>query len=612
MVKPFFFYFIHFFSIFSFLFLSSSNCLGLPEPDEIRDYDRYLALFKGQTENYRHIRVVFTGRDGAGKTTLCRRLQNKYVDIKLRQPTLGAILHPVWFSIDWKDKVWEHSDDHLPTKVIEKRMGAVLKKTKTPGMEDASTHSEQPSKYLKQMDEALAVKIASNVASLDAAYISLWDMGGHTSFQASHNVFISSHGVYLLVFRLTDFLRDRLETDRLKKWIRLIGTFSSVEMNAPKIKTHAPPIIFVGTFLDELKKSTTDYEKHVETIRLSISKFPELSELHFAKFCTVDNSLGNDETDLEILRDFIIESAVHQDQWDRQLPTTWLKFEMELQKAREKGTKILALAEVIEQNKSSIAPLTDEDDIKLALEYLHCTRSVVYFRGLDYVIIDPQWLADFFSILITDDQFLPKDDLTLTRDLELYKSKGELTQKLIEGLLNVNKNQAFIPFKSILLALMEKFGLIVKIRMSGTTTAYPQCSETYTIPSKLKELRNISDITGKIACLQKQNRPFTKTICFVFNDVYLPEELFHRIFSGILRKYRPTSLPTPSLEEATGVVETTEDNTVCLYSGFGCFEVDDLCRMILSMHIERSTIAVTVFSQTESQLPMDSGRRIRL
>ncbi|XP_021370419.1 uncharacterized protein LOC110461317 [Mizuhopecten yessoensis] len=66
----------------------------------------------------------------------------------------------------------------------------------------------------KTYRESLEVNFASFETKADGAFLSLWDMGGHTSFQASHNVFISSHGVYLLVFRLTDFLKDKLETGK--------------------------------------------------------------------------------------------------------------------------------------------------------------------------------------------------------------------------------------------------------------------------------------------------------------------------------------------------------------------------------------------------------------
>ncbi|XP_033748968.1 uncharacterized protein LOC117333670 [Pecten maximus] len=553
----------------------------------------YLASFKGSREKYRHIRVVFTGRDGAGKTTICRRLRQENVNLMSRDPTKGAVLHPMWCSI--KGNKWEHTSSNSIVETIQTRMSAVMKKTVSGYKRDVSTESRHSDSH-------------------NEPFLSLWDMGGHMSFQASHNIFLSPHGVYLIVFRLTDFLRDKLETDRLKKWIRLIGTFSSDELNAPNRTQRilAPPLIFVGTFLDELKKTSKDYNKQIEHIRKSITKFPELSTLHYVKFCTLDNSLGNDDAELETLRGFITEAAKHQDQWEREIPTTWLKFELELFKAREQGTRILKLAEVTEMNETSEAPLKDEDEIKLALEYLHCTRSVIYFREFDFVITDPQWLADFFSILLTDAQFLPTNDLLLNRDLELYISKGELTQNLIEGLLCMKKNEAFAPFKTVLLALMEKFGLIVKILLSKTATKGAQFSETYTIPSKLMELQDIDGLTDEVKSLKRRNRAVSKTLCFVFDDAYVPYELFHRTFARVLRKYRTTSLTTQCFGEAAEGSESTTENTHCLYMDFGCFEVDDLTRMILSLHAERSTIAVTVFSPTESMLPANSGKRVRL
>ncbi|XP_021376904.1 uncharacterized protein LOC110465427 isoform X2 [Mizuhopecten yessoensis] len=608
-----------------------------------------MEMFKGDVEIYRHVRVVFTGREGAGKTTTCQRLQMKDVDLNIREPTVGAVLHPNWFCVDEKSKEWIQNDDKSASEILEIRLGTTMKKAQAnqkaglqrgfrEGATDLSmTSSQKCDLYEKHYEECTAVRKASQHVNMDGVLLSLWDMGGHSSFQSSHNVFISSHGVYLLVFRLTDFLKDKLETDRLKKWIRMIGTFSSVELNAPKLKEHEPPLIFVGTFLDELRKISTDYDGQVQAIQSSISKFPELSSHKFVRFCTLDNSQGtepaqlpllhdprtevqnplppstsrNDDATLKQLRGIIIELAEHQDQWGRKLPTRWLKLEMDLLKARERGTKILTLAKVIEMNETSIAPLADVDEIVLALEYLHCTRSVIYFREFDYVINDPQWLADFFCLLITDDQFLPKGDIVLSRDLELYKAKGELTLKLIDDLLRLETGKAFMPHKQILLALMEKFGLIVRILISETNTTIAQFSETYSIPSKLMELQNIDDVIKDVNDLKLKNLAVSKTLCLIFRDIFVPEELFHRVFATIMKTYRAASLSERHVEDKLERNPPTTKHTTCLYRGFGCFEVNDLCRMIVSMHWERSTIAVTLFSPSELKLPPNSGQLVR-
>ncbi|XP_060085360.1 uncharacterized protein LOC132564747 [Ylistrum balloti] len=479
--------------------------------------------------------------------------------------------------------------------------------------QDIKTKQVSHQREIEIADEAQIVHVASSDTPSDVVFLSLWDMGGHAPFQASHNIFISSHGVYLLVFRLTDFIRDQLETDRLKNWVRLIGTYSSVTLNPEKLSIHSPPIIFVGTFLDELKKNNRNYGKQVQDIRFSVSRFPELSAFNFVKFCTVDNSLGDDHEELEVLRGFITEAAEHQDQWGRELPTRWLKLEKDLLEARENGQKILKLSEVIEMNKTSFAPLSDEDEIKLALAYLHCTRSVIYFRELDHVLLDPQWLADFCSILITDDQFLPEADLLLIRDMELYKSKGELTQKLITHLLIGEKNEEFLKHAEVLLALMEKFGLIVKMLLSVNATDISHFSQAYTIPCKLRELQeqNIKDITEEMECIRQRNAAVSSTLCLVFKDKYIPDELFNRIFAHILRTYISGSFSRQRFQETATGSQTNINDSACFYRGFGCFEINELCRMILSMHAVRSTIAVTMFSPTESRLLPDSGGHIR-
>ncbi|XP_069107042.1 probable serine/threonine-protein kinase pats1 [Argopecten irradians] len=451
--------------------------------------------------------------------------------------------------------------------------------------------------HTEMLMELIEVQNATHTARSDMAFVSLWDMGGHLQFLTSHNVFLSSHGIYLLVFKLPEFLKDKQETDRLKKWIRMIGTFSAVEYTG-RTKEHYPPLILVGTFLDELKAQFSgDYKSRIDDIKSSIIKFPELSSHKHVRFCTIDNTLdpkqGNEN--LEKLRGQITNLAEHQDQWGRELPYKWLHFEMEIMIQREEGTKILTLNDVLQINKKSIAPFNDEEEIKMALEYLHCTRSVIYFREIDCIVNDPQFLVDFFSVLITeDDFFLKQDDMILARDLEQYKTKGELTPELINGILNQRQNNDFLCHADNLLALMEKFGLIVKMQITDNTTGDVRFSKTYTVPSKLAELQDLKDITYSLKQLA-----VSKTLCLIFNDL-VPEELFNRVFAVVLRTFKISALPG-----------TAAQDTICLFRGFGCFEINDLCSMILSMHWERSTIAVTVFSPSQPELPPGSGRHAR-
>ncbi|XP_033750630.1 probable serine/threonine-protein kinase qkgA [Pecten maximus] len=341
--------------------------------EHMTGFEEYLAKFAGCKEKFQHIRVVFTGREGVGKTTLCHRLQDKDIDLALRMPTLGADLHQNWLTIDWESKQWDLNENSAG-EVLKTRLGSVIKKAQPTGRRrEGSSLQEFTSQTLtsEMMAEISDVQRASERARSNVAFVSLWDMGGHLPFQATHNVFISAHGIYLLVFRLTDFLNDKQEADRLKKWIRMIGTFSAVEYNAPKLKEHHPPLIFVGTFLDELKeKFPEDYNIQIRAIYSSIAKFPELSPHKFAKFCTIDNTLGTkpDDQNLEKLRELITDLAEYQDQWGRELPAKWLQLEMDLLKRREEGTKVLTLKEVQEMNRKSFAPLHDVDEIKIALE----------------------------------------------------------------------------------------------------------------------------------------------------------------------------------------------------------------------------------------------------
>ncbi|XP_033750107.1 uncharacterized protein LOC117334538 [Pecten maximus] len=78
-----------------------------------------------------------------------------------------------------------------------------------------------------------------------------------------------------------------------------------------------------------------------------------------------------------------------------------------------------------------------------------------------------------------------------------------------------------------------------------------------------------------------------------------------------MRTFKTPSLSKQSTKEKHKGKAVPAKEKTCLFRGFGCFEINDFYSMILSMHWERSTIAVTLFSPTQQELPPSSGCHVR-
>ncbi|XP_069128363.1 uncharacterized protein [Argopecten irradians] len=457
-------------------------------------------------------------------------------------------------------------------------------------------------------DESEEVYQQSNKQKENLAFLSMWDMGGDLAFQATNVVFISAHGVYILTFRAIDYFTDNLQLVRLKNWVRNIGAYSSRVYNPSKLRPHHPPIIIVGTHMDQVNirfkdETPSEREDRLKSMRQDICSIAELANSNeegfvFLRFCTVDNSIDDDPA-FEKLRNYIVEAAVYQDQWERELPASWLALEREILKQRE-WKHVLTLKEIKDLDNKCESPIGDEENIKMFLEYLHSTRSVLYFRQYDKVITNPQWVINAFREILTDEKFLDPDNLLLEADRRKYLQHALLTVNLAKMLWDLKEEGSYIQHIDILLAFLEEFGLLVKACVGQTEQGNPVYDENYTVPSKLQSIEDVKQISD---LLKVKGTVCSRTLCFVFKEVFTPQELFERIYAGVIKAFRP-------IDKDSAIIPN-QGPTKQIYKGLGCFMIDDLCNMVVHTQWEHSVITVTLFTTSEPRIPEGTGKRVR-
>jgi len=106
-----------------------------------RDTQIYLDSLKDGHEVYRHIRVIFVGDAGVGKTSVCKRLQNKKFD-EHEKSTNGAEIFIQVFEVDLSadEMTWKLLDDNHEQRIIN-RFGDVIAENKgSQGMFVSSTN----------------------------------------------------------------------------------------------------------------------------------------------------------------------------------------------------------------------------------------------------------------------------------------------------------------------------------------------------------------------------------------------------------------------------------------------------------------------------------------
>ena len=150
----------------------------------------------------------------------------------------------------------------------------------------------------------------------------LWDFAGQHLYYATHPVFLSDRAVYILVYNLNKNLlataepccrqgfidialdnpNNETNLDNLLSWLDLVYNISSHKGMNSKLAYQRPPVIIVGTNLDQPYEGVETMERHIRESLLN----EQYAKHVIARFFAVDNTTENDEG-VQKLRQSIIE-----------------------------------------------------------------------------------------------------------------------------------------------------------------------------------------------------------------------------------------------------------------------------------------------------------------
>ena len=143
--------------------------------------------------------------------------------------------------------------------------------------------------------------------------LTLWDFAGQNLYYASHSVFLSGRAVYILVYNLNKNLlataepcvmneilldnpNNETNLDNLLSWLVSVHNIRSnantnVAHQGTKLSYLRPPVIIVGTNLDQPFEEVKTTEKHIKNSILGKEYAKHVIMPYFA----VDNKTENDE-----------------------------------------------------------------------------------------------------------------------------------------------------------------------------------------------------------------------------------------------------------------------------------------------------------------------------
>eukprot|EP00035_Acanthoeca_spectabilis_P007311 m.135187 g.135187 ORF g.135187 m.135187 type:complete len:1052 (-) comp13897_c0_seq1:323-3478(-) len=319
--------------------------------------------------------------------------------------------------------------------------------------------------------------------------LSLWDLAGQEVFMELHRLFLTPHGVYVVVFNTQELLlrpgdclpgRPRMIVDectsatclsQLRAWLNSIHIF------AP----HAP-IVVVGTCLDLIPPvaRATALPRLSAIIQSEVlagsPAFPSVVPPNDDNVCCffVDNQTRDPETgapDSSVLRlrEAIMRLATStklQPHIHETAPWTWVTLLDTLRASQRKHVSrahLEAAAAGCGLGKHPGLPL-DVEVIEMLTRFNDLGLLLWHYRHPKVVVLDPQWLIDAACTIIRD-PVLHAETLRLTvlaahaaAVEELFYS-GVLRASLLPELLP----EHIEPERMYILDVMEEFGLAVEL-----------------------------------------------------------------------------------------------------------------------------------------------------
>ena len=442
----------------------------------------YKALEEGEARNTR-IPIIIVGSDRAGKSSLRKHLLG--LPFHIEEPSTNGI------EVDVVELTAENAKD--PWRTIGGRFFTSPEEAEEEAFKNTAKllSDAKQEKNIKSYGETsvLAFKkiwkiraLKSNSTSNEQSVsikVFVHDFAGQSIYYDTHFCFLKMLCPYLLVvdasvdldepsqprfkFKSVDVERKLndpiLETnlDRLLSWLtvlaRLSDFFNEI-LERDDLEYKLPPVVIVLTNIDRCKGNIDEVVKRIKEL-ISRKAFQNVLPDIFL----IDNtSLERNGTEIKKLRELVYELCTSILKKQPPMPVRWLQFEGVLSDMMLNEGKM----HISIEDARAAAKSCNIDDADAALKFLHHQAVIVHHSQSPVVVLDPPWLMNLFTEIITvPPKKIPKDAPLY----DLLMSNGILMQDYIQRKVD----------GKLLEDLMKQFSLICSWEYEG------KCA--YVVPS---------------------------------------------------------------------------------------------------------------------------------
>ncbi|VDI56727.1 Hypothetical predicted protein [Mytilus galloprovincialis] len=420
-------------------------------------------------------------------------------------------------------------------------------------------------------------KTADNTLSNLYALCELWDFAGQKEFYATHQAFLTSSAVYLVVADMKDDISKQglsqcfADFQHIGEYVDF--WFDSIHCHRttkerPMYGHFDPPIILVFTGKDKYKNEA-DFMKREKELNGQLDQVLGFrSKYHHLHNKFYLSNIDDSDEEFEKLRYAIYETARKMGNWGKAFPLKWILLEHLIEINKNNGKNFINFTEMSNLAKHPDINILEKKDLLLFLRFQHNVGNIIFFENiLDLIILRPQWLADAFRCLVSDR--VDNRRLHHLEDLTLFKHQGKISDSLIKELFESKDGSQFSGQKNNLYKVMEKLDIIVKIENSSY----------YMMPSAMPS--STFDVVCEKFGILTQNCKRTSWLCFKFE--FLPPSFFNHISAWFIRTYNPSKV----------------EGGIALYRGICMFDIDRSggTKILVTMSTDTIAFQIVTFSE---------------
>ena len=501
----------------------------------------YKALEDGEARNTR-IPVIIVGSDRVGKSSLRKHLLG--LPFHIEEPSTNGIeVDVVELTAENAKDPWRTIGGRFFTSPEEaeeetfKNTAKLLSDAKQKN--DMETISQDYLDLEYEKIKKIRTLKSNNVSGEKSAPIKVFlhDFAGQSIYYDTHFCFLKMLCPYLLIidasvdldepsqprfkFKSVDVERKLndpiLETnlDRLLSWLivleRLSDFFNEI-LERDDLEYKLPPVVIVLTNVDRCKGNIDKAVKRIKEL-LTCKAFQNILPDIFL----IDNtSFERNGSEIRKLRGLLYELCTSILKKQPPMPVRWLQFEGVLSKMMLNEGKM----HISIEDARAAAKSCNIGDADAALKFLHHQAVIVHHSESPVVVLDPPWLMNLFTEIITvPPKKIPKD----TPLYGLLMSKGILMQDYIRRKVD----------GKLLEDLMKQFSLICPWKYEG------KCA--YIVPSVAPLMDEGEDIQERLSTSQ------IIPVFIQFNWSYVPLGYYTRFQIQMIKHCREDLLRIPDI-----------------------------------------------------------------